>query len=312
MPGLITNYLFGERTYQSLSPNYLKEIIRKNPNTYRMGLQGPDIFFYYLNSYMRKRQNNICNIIHEKNTGAFFENMIEYAMILDTQDREICLSYIAGFLCHYALDTHTHPYLRFRVDMDYSEYPERCCIPFYYRHIETLIDTLLLKRLNHIEPFQLNLEALVSLNKTDRRNIADCLLYALRTTYHYRLSRKTILKVIRSVRRTCTFLQTNPQIHQKALRLIRRRLPFSSSKMCFIFPEYHGDPHDYLNENKQTWFSISDHAPHTESFYELLNDAAIYSTQILENFDDYLAWNGNRDNLMQIIGSKSYYTGEEC
>ena len=77
MPGLITNYLFGERTYQSLSPNYLKEIIRKNPNTYRMGLQGPDIFFYYLNSYMRKRENNICNIIHEKNTGAFFENMIE-------------------------------------------------------------------------------------------------------------------------------------------------------------------------------------------------------------------------------------------
>lgn len=29
MPGLITNYLFGERSYQSLSPNYLKEIIRK-------------------------------------------------------------------------------------------------------------------------------------------------------------------------------------------------------------------------------------------------------------------------------------------
>ena len=41
MPGLITNYLFGERAYQSLSPNHLKEIIRKNPNAYRMGLQGP-------------------------------------------------------------------------------------------------------------------------------------------------------------------------------------------------------------------------------------------------------------------------------
>ena len=26
MPGLITNYLFGERSYQLLSPNYLKEI----------------------------------------------------------------------------------------------------------------------------------------------------------------------------------------------------------------------------------------------------------------------------------------------
>lgn len=85
--------------------NYLKEIIRKNPNAYHMGLQGPDIFFYYLNPYMRKRKNNICNILHEKNTGAFFDNLLEYTVVLETEDREICLAYIAGFLCHYALDT---------------------------------------------------------------------------------------------------------------------------------------------------------------------------------------------------------------
>ena len=29
MPGLITNYLFGERAYQSLSPNYLKKLSEK-------------------------------------------------------------------------------------------------------------------------------------------------------------------------------------------------------------------------------------------------------------------------------------------
>ena len=107
MPGLITNYLFGERSYQLLSPNYLKEIIRKNPNAYHMGLQGPDIFFYYLNPYMRKRKNNICNILHEKSTGTFLDNLLEYTIVLETEDREICLAYIAGFFCHYALDTHT-------------------------------------------------------------------------------------------------------------------------------------------------------------------------------------------------------------
>ena len=192
MPGLITNYLFGERAYQSLSPNYLKEIIRKNPNAYHMGLQGPDIFFYYLNPYMRKRKNNICNILHEKNTDIFFDNLLEYTVVLETEEKEICLAYIAGFLCHYALDTHTHPYLYARMQKDMNEHPERRYEAFYYRRIETLMDTLLLKRLNHMEPSQLNLEALVSLSKKERRNIVDCLLYAIRITYHYRLSRKTL------------------------------------------------------------------------------------------------------------------------
>lgn len=312
MPGLITNYLFGERAYQSLSPNYLKEIIRKNPNAYHMGLQGPDIFFYYLNPYMRKRKNNICNILHEKNTGAFFDNLLEYTVVLETEDREICLAYIAGFLCHYALDTHTHPYLYARMQQDLNDYPERRYEAFYYRRIETFMDTLLLKRLNHMEPSQLNLEALVSLTKKERRNISDCLLYAIRTTYHYRLSRKTLLKVISSVRRTCIFLQTNPQMRQRLVRFIENHLKLSSSKTCFIYPEYQGDPEDYLNENRRTWYTGEQRIPHSETFFELLNDANIFSNQILESFDDYLAWNGSREHLIQTIGSLSYYTGESC
>lgn len=312
MPGLITNYLFGERTFQSLSPNYLKEIIRCNPNAYRMGLQGPDIFFYYLSYYMRIRKNNICNVLHEKNTGAFLDDMIEYAMILDTEEREVCLAYISGFLCHYALDTHVHPYFRYRVDADLLDHPERQNISFYYQRLETLMDTLLLKRLNHMEPSQLNLEALVSLNKKERKIIADCLVYALRTTYHYRISRKTILKVIRSVRSTCIFLQSNPLLKQRLLRTIDKRLPFTPAKSCFIYPEYEGDPEDYLNEMKQTWYSGKDHEERNDSFYELLSDASIFSNQILEALDDYLEWHGSRDNLNQIIGSQSYYTGEPC
>ena len=312
MPGLITNYLFGERTYQSLSPNHLKEIIRKNPNAYRMGLQGPDIFFYYLSYYMRTRKNNIYSILHKKNTGIFFDNLIEYAMLLDTDESETCLAYISGFLCHYALDTHTHPYFRYRVEQDFINHQEYQNIPFYYRRLETLMDTLLLKRLNHMEPSQLNLEALVSLNKKERRIIADCLVYALRTTYHYRINRKTILKVIRSVRSTCIFLQSSPMLSQRLLQVIDDRLPFTPSKSCFIYPDYEGDPEDYLNEMKQTWYIGKDRIECNDSIYDLLSDANIFSNEILEAFDDYLAWHGSREALNQIIGSRSYFTGEPC
>lgn len=314
MPGLITNYLFGEQAYQTLSSGYLKETINKNTNAYRMGLQGPDIFYYYLSPYMRRRKNNICNILHEKHTGIFIDNMLEYVDFLETEEREICLSYIAGFLCHYALDIHTHPYLHYRMKADLELHPELHRDAFYYRRLETLMDSLLLKRMNHMEPSQLNLEALVCVNKKERKSISDCLLYALRTTYHYRLSRKTLVKVINSVRRTCIFLQTNPQMRRRLTFFFEKRLrmKMNASKTCFIYPEYQGDPKDYLNESNRIWFTAGDNVPRTESFFQLLSDANIFSNQILEALDDYLAWHGSRENLIDAIGSRSYYTGETC
>ena len=178
MPGLITNYLFGERSYQALSPNYLKDVINAYPCAYRIGLQGPNVFFYYLNNYMRRKKSNICNILHEKNTGAFMEYLIDYMSMQEGEKRQICIAYIAGYLCHYALDIHAHPYLTYRVKTDLKEHPELSKTPFYYQRIETLFDTLLLKRLNHMDPGQLNLEALVSVSKKERQQIANCLLNA--------------------------------------------------------------------------------------------------------------------------------------
>lgn len=41
----------------------------------------------------------------------------------------------------------------------------------------------------------------------------------------------------------------------------------SSSKACFIYPEYQGDPKDYLNENNHIWFASVNNIPRTESFF---------------------------------------------
>jgi hypothetical protein len=195
---------------------------------------------------------------------------------------------------------------------DLSDHPERRYAASYYRQLETLMDVLLLKRQNHLEPSQLNLEALVFLTKKERRVICDCLLYTVRITYHYRLTRKTMFKVIASVRKTCIFLQTNPHLRGKLVRLVQDRLKVSSSRACFVYPEYQGDPEDYLNEEKQTWYVGEKHVPRDESFVELLNEANLFGNHILEAFDDYLEWHGSREQFIQTIGSMSYYTGESC
>ena len=310
MPGLITNYIFGERAFQALSPNYLKEIIRNNTNSFRMGLQGSDIFNYYLTPSGQKYQHHITKILKKRNTHLFVDNMLDYISVLDPSDKDMCLAYIAGFLCHYSLDIHTYPYLHYRMCKDIEADPSLARDTFYYRRLETMMDTILLKKINHMEPSQLNLEALVSMNKKERRNICNCLLYSLRTTYNYRLSRKSLLKIIASVKKTCIFLQTNPQMHIHMVRFFKKRMHLSSARSSLIYPEYTGDPFDYLNENKTDWYISHDKDPHTESFIELLEHADLFTNQVLEAFDDYLAWHGSREELLMIINSPSFYNTE--
>ena len=66
MPGFTTHYLFGLNSFRELEEPDLVSCIRKFPHAFCMGLQGPDIFFYYLPSYLRS-SGNIGQLAHHKN-----------------------------------------------------------------------------------------------------------------------------------------------------------------------------------------------------------------------------------------------------
>ena len=51
MPGFITHYLFGINTYHTLRNKTLRQDLQQQHAAYSLGLQGPDIFFYFLPSY---------------------------------------------------------------------------------------------------------------------------------------------------------------------------------------------------------------------------------------------------------------------
>ena len=76
MPGFTTHYLFGLNSFLELEEPDLVSCIRKFPHAFCMGLQGPDIFFYYLPSYLRS-SGNIGQLAHHKNTGVFLIQLLK-------------------------------------------------------------------------------------------------------------------------------------------------------------------------------------------------------------------------------------------
>lgn len=76
MPGFTTHYLFGVDACRRLTSTSMHNMIRRDHSAYALGLQGPDLFFYSLPSYLMHRKN-IGDLAHRKDTGQFFGNLLQ-------------------------------------------------------------------------------------------------------------------------------------------------------------------------------------------------------------------------------------------
>ena len=68
MPTTYAHDLFGQKVYRQL-PDQVKELIRKNGELYRIGLHGPDIFFYYF--IFKNHVSSVGYRMHKEKARAF-------------------------------------------------------------------------------------------------------------------------------------------------------------------------------------------------------------------------------------------------
>ena len=107
MASFYTHAYFGELVEKQL-PSHIGEIVKKYPELYYIGLQGPDILFFYRGYY----SNKITKIgfgQHKKPGKEFFIPALE--ILRTCRNQEAGLSYLAGFICHFTLDSAVHPYI---------------------------------------------------------------------------------------------------------------------------------------------------------------------------------------------------------
>lgn len=112
MPTTYAHYTFGIKVLNELNEE-LRELILNNIDLYNIGLHGPDILFYY-KPLKSNRINNLGNEIHKLKASIFFDKAKEVLLSLD--DFNKAFAYIAGFICHYMLDSQCHPYIRQKED----------------------------------------------------------------------------------------------------------------------------------------------------------------------------------------------------
>lgn len=107
MPSLYAHNKFGKKVLKNMSP-MLKNIIRSYPDSFRLGLQGPDTLFFFRPLY-KNRINQTGVSIHKQDAYPFFDDAI--SIITANGFDSACHAYLLGFICHFALDHAAHPYV---------------------------------------------------------------------------------------------------------------------------------------------------------------------------------------------------------
>lgn len=134
MPDVAMHHAFGQEVRASL-PEEVQEYLMDTP--YVFALYGPDPWFMH---QPWKRRQGRGRWMHTTKTGAFLMALAEKAKE-GSAPREM-FSYLAGFLCHYALDSEAHPYIIWRST---ETWPTKRA----HRDLEHALDAALLKREGH-------------------------------------------------------------------------------------------------------------------------------------------------------------------
>lgn len=107
MPAFYAHHSFGSKVAEQLGGE-LKDIVEKYRPQFNIGLQGPDLFFFY-KPYRSNSINKYGNALHCRSAYPFLNNAIG---IISKKGRNCAeYAYILGFTCHFILDSECHPYI---------------------------------------------------------------------------------------------------------------------------------------------------------------------------------------------------------
>ena len=314
MPGYDMHYLFGVHSYRKMSDDtIIKRAVKNNRGSYKLGLLGPDIFFYYATEVVAARKN-IGSLMHTTKTDAFLKNMISYVDLHKGRAREIGISYLCGFLSHYVVDCICHPYVYWMTDYLHKE------INYLEKHFrfESDMDIMLLSMYKNTTPYEFMKNSTFYLNEAETAVVCDMLYYAIRSTYHdSRITRSGIQMAIYSLYKEQKLIRVASEKANRAIGKISKLFGNQRYLAPFIPSPKEVRYEDPLNLKHKKWHNPWDVSrASTDSVPEMLGKADRRFLLMMFLLENYLSPDMNKTaaykTLMAFIGCKSYHSGLNC
>ncbi|HET7627225.1 MAG TPA: zinc dependent phospholipase C family protein [Bacillales bacterium] len=295
MPNVWTHILFGEKTLERIQYRLPSDDVLP---FFRLGCQGPDLFFYH-NFWPWAKDLGVSAIgenIHRNHCGPFLIDMIRGGF-RNANDFYV-QAYILGFLTHHLLDRNTHPYIIYRSGMDDHKHEK----------LEIIIDTLLMDETYGIKTWHIPVYQKINIGKSLYGPIEQLLKSLIRRYFPDDAAKLPE-----------TFAAESYRNMIQALKVLHDPIGWKNKWLKKFVHPYSYRPiteqKDYLNRKRRIWYHPADpNEKHSESFDDMLDHAYAEAERILEAVLDY--WKNGLDEasegLSNELGNYAYDTGKDC
>lgn len=314
MPAFTTHYLFGVDAYKRITDHSLKRTLRRHHCVYSLGMQGPDVFFYFFPSYLLHR-HNLGALAHISDTRAFYANLLESRKLFakDPIKQEIADAYLLGFLGHYSLDCTAHPYIYAFTNYDPGQ--KRPHSEYFGQHayLETEVDNALLLMKKHLHPSEFHQDATIHLSRAERNVIAHMLSYAYGHTYHRYFAPAWLIHNACGWMEQLTRTMHDPTGQKKVLSRFAERHVFGHPYLsALIASDHYRFVDDPLNEQRKIWKHPWTGAASNETFLDLYKKAGVLYDSRLKLYLAMMADNFSKESCQALLnahGNCSFLSG---
>ena len=290
MPDVVVHAVFGQEVRAALDRG-IAEKIRDVPYTF--ALFGPDIWFMY---QPWKRREGRGRRMHTTRTGQFLMSLARRAK--KSRHPEELFSYLAGFLCHYALDTAAHPYIVYMTEF-------RKKIPRGHMAFEHTLDRLEMERagvLGEKHPVTEHYYPSLRLPESLREDIDS----VFEEVYGWRKSWKALNSSWPRYRLAYRFLEKPKGLFTRLARFTGHP---SMKGLAYATSPFNGT--DVENTAHAEW--THSHEPsdkQTSDFSEMKAAARLDALEMITAAYQYIFLSGiTEEELAARIGSRSYLSG---
>lgn len=293
MPAFFTHYSLGVKNYKKLEQKRLKHIIKEHQKAYSLGTLGPDLFFYYFPDMILKDRKP-ASVMHEKHAQIFFEHMLKRAELFSNSSKKIAYAYIAGFIGHYELDVHCHPYVYLITESDepYQKSGKHFAL-------EAAMDLYCSYEYLHRVPTELDQRVIIDITKQEKRVISTLLADAYNAAYHFpKQSKRSIRLKLQFVRTVISLLEDSKGWKERVFASFEKRIfGYQVTSPLFI----NNNSYEYTVKD---WYQ----------FQELWREALTEYQKVMPYLERYMMQKGDkrtvRRELLNQIGDRSYHTGK--
>ncbi len=302
MPAQITHMIAGEEALKRASPSYSAALsgIDESIRWFRMGCQGPDIFYH--NQRTQPSGLHYGSLAHRREFGAIVEGAFRNHLGTDGRKSRItecppldpAFAWLLGFATHAALDRILHPFIVWFSGWHDPARPEtsrfRACHPF----LERILDLVYLERSRGLAGADLDLEALLPLDgravgdrESPEVDIAGILMVGLARAFPQAAASDFLLgrRIANAIMDARYFLRvTNPSRTSaddaEAFTHFDDRQGRRS--IAIVYPLALSRNIDFANEAGSAWEHPAGDGRHYEaSFFELVEDGICEASRVI-------------------------------